>query len=92
MIIPVQPPPPNGIENHAGFEEQWNEHASFVQSTGGAYTRHRSLNISPDRLARIFDHTQFDHRLVVGQGGYEEFLFDSRAAAESFFGQYAKEI
>jgi hypothetical protein len=91
VIVPIQPLA-NGVGKQANFEESWDEHAFFVQSTGAAYTRFRSLKVTPDRLVRIFDQTQFDHRLVVGQGGYEEFLFDSPAAAERFFRQFAEGI
>ncbi|KAJ5993768.1 hypothetical protein N7451_009492 [Penicillium sp. IBT 35674x] len=91
VIIPIQHSA-NGVVSDTEFEERWNQHASFISSTGAAYTRHRSLDISPDQLARIFDQTQFDYRLVVARGGYEELLFHSRAPAEKFFKQYAKEM
>ncbi|CEL04586.1 hypothetical protein ASPCAL05714 [Aspergillus calidoustus] len=92
VIIPIQPRLADGGDNGSHFEEQWDEHASFVRSTGVAYTRHRSLQLPPDRLAQIFDQTQFDHRLVMIEGGYEEFAFGSRVAAEDFFKQYAQKL
>jgi hypothetical protein len=88
VIMPIQPRSANEVD----FEERWNEHADFIRSIVSGYTLHRSLNILHDRLKQIFDQTQFDHRLVVAQGGYEEFVFGSRGEAESFFGRHGKEI
>lgn len=92
VIVPIQPHPIDGVDDGSRFEECWDEHASFVRSTGALYSRHRSLQLLPDRLARIFDQTQFDHRLVMTQGGYEEFVFRSPGAVEDFFMQHAQEL
>ncbi|KAL2820610.1 hypothetical protein BJX63DRAFT_427936 [Aspergillus granulosus] len=92
VIVPIHSRLADEASDGFNFEEIWDEHASFFRSTGVAYTRHRSLQFSPDRLVRIFDQTQFDHRLVVSRGGYEEFAFGSRAAAEDFFRQYSQTL
>ncbi|KAJ5652637.1 hypothetical protein N7507_010063 [Penicillium longicatenatum] len=78
VILSIQPRLAEGINDDLHFEELWNEQASFVHSTGAAYTRHQSL--------------QFDHRLVASGGGYEEFAFRSHAVAEDFFSQYAQQL
>ncbi|KAJ6032505.1 hypothetical protein N7540_003237 [Penicillium herquei] len=75
VIVPIQPCQQDRADDSSFLDERWDKHASFVRSTGAAYTRHRILEVSPDRLAQIFNQTQFDHRLVVTQGGYEEFAF-----------------
>lgn len=92
VIVPIQPCHANRGGDDSHFEERWGDHASFIRSTGVAYTRHGSLQLSPDRLVQIFDQTQFDHQLVTVQGGYEEFAFGSRVAAEEFFKEYSQKL
>ncbi|OOQ91058.1 hypothetical protein PEBR_02313 [Penicillium brasilianum] len=92
LIVPIQPSPVDAADTETDFEKRWDEHATFIRSISGGYVRHRSLNVSSLRLEQIFDQTQFDPRIVVTRGGYEEFVFESRVAAEEFFKQHSQSI
>jgi hypothetical protein len=92
LLVPIQPSPVDTADFEIDFKKRWDEHETFIRSLGVAYARHRCLSVSSDRLQQIFDRTQFDPRIVVTRGGYEEFVFESRVASEAFFRKYAQRI
>ncbi|PYI05189.1 hypothetical protein BO78DRAFT_419848 [Aspergillus sclerotiicarbonarius CBS 121057] len=75
------------------FPQAWSEHAAFCHSICPQYQRHRLIPLDAKKVHAVFGHTQFTPKtVVVGSGGYEDFVFRSLADAEAFFEDYGADI
>jgi hypothetical protein len=78
--------------SEGNFRTYWDKHADLCRSTCSNYQRNQVLNIGTDKVAKIFIDTAFPASAVVGEGGFEEFVFQSNAEAQAFFTQYGEEL
>ncbi|OQE07176.1 hypothetical protein PENVUL_c014G09448 [Penicillium vulpinum] len=76
----------------SSFLQKWSEHAAFCRSICDRYQRHQTIPLDAPKIEQIFGHTQFTPSTVVTSGGYEDFVFSTRAEAQAFFDQYGSAI
>ncbi|CAI7581227.1 unnamed protein product [Penicillium discolor] len=73
----------------SSFLQKWSEQAAFCRSI---CDRYQTIHLDAPKIEQIFGHTQFTPNAVVTSGGYEDFVFGTRAEAQAFFDQYGSAI
>ncbi|KAJ5490008.1 hypothetical protein N7453_010833 [Penicillium expansum] len=76
----------------SSFPQKWSEHAAFCRSICDRYQQHQVIPLDAPEIENIFGHTQFAPNTVVTSGGYEDFVFGTRAEAQVFFDQHGSAL
>lgn len=84
--------PRAGIDDRE-FRELWAEHASGARAMATtAYRRNAAIALSVQQVRAVFAGTQFPAERCCSRGGYEEFIFASADAAQSFCNQHGEHL